>query len=181
MTNAKKKKPAYAETETIGEYTLRQTPDALVISQPPQPLLSSFFFVLFGVPLTCMLCFTWVFALVGGDVAPLTLIIFTLAVVFIVGSMFLGGVNTTIIMVTREAIFITSQPLPLSKKQTIDIRRVGSINIVEYEETESIGEHHSLEFVTARGSVAELFSIRSRKDAKQLKMHIERFLGISPT
>lgn len=175
MTNAKRKT---STPDQIAEYTIRTTPDSLVIARPPSRLMSLVVFGLFGPSFACFLCIGWLFALREGGIALLGATIFTALMVVIFVNMFLSGVNTKIVMITREAIYIKHQPYSFRTKQ-IPLPRVQRLVIETYSEADSMGYSYAIEFIPKINLKERLLPTQSPAEAQQLKALIERFLGLA--
>ncbi len=180
MTRAKSKIDRDSiEGYLFARFNIRETPDTLIISEPPRPFLSGFMTAIFGVPAACMGCFVMVFALRDGGAALIAAFIFIPIILFTIGSIALRGVNTSIIMVTRDAIWITQQPIRLSKHQ-IPLEGLQGFEIQEYIEYEDGEKETYYQLFTVPRALYKkpLFDLPSKDDINRLKLRLENFLGL---
>jgi hypothetical protein len=172
MTNAKKKQGRGSlKGHPFERFDIRETPDALIISEPPAPILGSFSTVAIGMPMACFACFLLAFALRDGGAALVAALIFIPLTILFVATVAIGSVNTRLVMITHDAIRITQQPISLRKRQ-IPLRGLQGFRIVKVADDES--DMLELQMMP---SEHVLFKSLSGDTLRKLQSRIENFLG----
>ncbi|MFQ3657852.1 MAG: hypothetical protein SNJ54_02790 [Anaerolineae bacterium] len=172
MTNAKKKQGRGSlKRHPFERFDIRETPDALIISEPPSPVLSTSFMMLFGIPMACLACFVLAFALRDGGAALVAALIFIPFAILFVVTIAIGGVNTRLVMITHDAIRITQQPISLRKRQ-IPLKGLQGFRVVKYDDGD--GYVYQLRIMP---SEYVLYQSSSEDPLLKLQSRIENFLG----
>lgn len=175
---AVKRKPA--EDRIKGSFFetfyVQETPDALIITEPPNPFIGALVTIIFGLPMLGVIGVLVVFAVREGGAALVAAVMFIPVLLLLVASMVLYGVNTRTVTITRETISIRTHPISFGQQQ-ISLEGLKGFEIVTYRGNRG-GIWHRLNIIPSSLYQEALFNSQSAQALNTLQMRIEGFLGV---